>query len=192
VAVVGLEETLYRVMEGVGTVEVCTIFYQPPAVVACPAPFPFNVSISTRIGTAEPPMDYVSLVSIMLRFEACAREACTSVTIVDDLVDEPDESFFVILGETPDLDARITLAPTQAEIVIEDNDIPIVVGYEVTTHTTTETDGYVELCAVIFETLSGLAPRPFELTVNTGDGSARKIISQPYTLENLTVPWFKL
>ena len=52
VAVVGLEETLYRMMEGVGTVEVCAIFYQPPAVVACPAPFPFNVSISTRIGTA--------------------------------------------------------------------------------------------------------------------------------------------
>ena len=66
-------------------------------------------------------MDYMSL-SIMLRFEACAREVCTSVTIVDDLVDEPDEAFFVILGETPDLDARITLAPTLAEIVIEDND----------------------------------------------------------------------
>ena len=161
-AVVGLEETLYRVMEGVGTVEVCAIFYQPPADVACPTPFPFDVSISTRNGTAgnstfrtsfsyrkwdrlskatdvleeihgpnnleflsvspaEPPMDYMSL-SIMLRFEACSREVCTSVTIVDDLVDEPDESFFVILGETPDLDARITLAPTLAEIVIEDND----------------------------------------------------------------------
>ena len=52
VAVVGLEETLYRVMERVGTVEVCAIFYQPPAIVACPAPFPFNVSISTRNGTA--------------------------------------------------------------------------------------------------------------------------------------------
>ena len=78
-------------------------------------------------------MDYVSLVSIMLRFEACAREACTSVTIVDDLVDEPDESFFVILGETPDLDARITLAPTRAEIVIEDNDS------ELASHTHTHT-----------------------------------------------------
>ena len=52
VAVVGLEETLYRVMEGVGTVEVCAIFYQPPANVACPTPFPFDVSISTRNGTA--------------------------------------------------------------------------------------------------------------------------------------------
>ena len=66
------------------------------------------------------------------------------------------------------------------------------VGYEVTTHTTTETDDYVELCAVIFAPLSRLAPRPFELTVNTGDGSARKIMSQPCTLEKLTVPRFKL
>ena len=66
------------------------------------------------------------------------------------------------------------------------------VGYEVTTYTTTETDGYVELCAVVFEPPSRLAPRPFELTVNTGDGSARKIISQQCTLKKLTVPWFKL
>ena len=49
---VGLEQTVYRVSEDVGVVRVCAIFYQPPAMVTCPAPFPFNVSISTRNATA--------------------------------------------------------------------------------------------------------------------------------------------
>ena len=45
VAVVGLEETLYHVTEGVGVVEVCAIVYNP--VIDCPVAFPFNISLST-------------------------------------------------------------------------------------------------------------------------------------------------
>ena len=44
-AVVGLEETLYHVTEGVGVVEVCATVYEP--IIDCPIAFPFNISIST-------------------------------------------------------------------------------------------------------------------------------------------------
>ena len=44
-AVVGLEETLYHVTEGVGVVEVCAIVYEP--IIDCPIAFPFNTSLST-------------------------------------------------------------------------------------------------------------------------------------------------
>lgn len=70
---------------------------------------------------AVPPMDYVSLDGL-LRFGACEREACTTITIVDDLVDEEEEFFHVLLERTPGLDMRISLAPIEAEIIIEDND----------------------------------------------------------------------
>ena len=49
-AVVGLEETFYRVSEEVGFVEVCAIVYSPS--VECPIEFPFSVDFSTSDGTA--------------------------------------------------------------------------------------------------------------------------------------------
>ena len=49
-AVVGLEKTIYNVSENVGMVEVCVIVYSPT--VDCPIEFAFNVSLSTRDGTA--------------------------------------------------------------------------------------------------------------------------------------------
>ena len=48
--VVGLEKTIYNVSENVGMAEVCVIVYSPT--VDCPIEFPFNVSLSTRNGTA--------------------------------------------------------------------------------------------------------------------------------------------
>ena len=67
-------------------------------------------------------MDYDALTQVILSFATCARRTCTNVTIVDDLVDEPNESFFVTLERTLGLDNRITLNPVDGEIEIEDND----------------------------------------------------------------------
>ena len=50
--------------------------------------------------------------------------------------------------------------------------VPIIVGYEKTLHTVTETDGVVELCAVIFEPMTGVAPRSFQLSASTQDITA--------------------
>ena len=50
VACVGLEQTFFRVSEGVDVVELCASVSSP--VVDCPIKFPFEVNLSTRDGTA--------------------------------------------------------------------------------------------------------------------------------------------
>ena len=52
VAVVGLEETFYRVSEGVGFVEVCAVVYRPSGNLVCPIDFAFDVDFSTSDGSA--------------------------------------------------------------------------------------------------------------------------------------------
>ena len=47
---VGLEETMYSVSEGDGTVEVCVVVFSPSD--SCPISFPFSVSLSTSDNTA--------------------------------------------------------------------------------------------------------------------------------------------
>ena len=66
-------------------------------------------------------MDYVTLAEIMM-FDVCETQRCVNVTILNDSVDEPEETFRVTLERTPDLDNRITLEPVDGEIVIVDND----------------------------------------------------------------------
>ena len=46
---------------------------------------------------------------------------------------------------------------------------PITVGYEFTSYTTSEGQGFVEICAIITEPVSGGAPRPFSLIALTID-----------------------
>ena len=49
-AVVGLEQTFFRVSEGIGVVEICANVSFPD--VECPIKFPFKVNLSTSDGTA--------------------------------------------------------------------------------------------------------------------------------------------
>ena len=49
-ATVGLERTFFRVMQGVGYVELCANISFPE--ITCPIEFPFDVSLSTADGTA--------------------------------------------------------------------------------------------------------------------------------------------
>ena len=48
----------------------------------------------------------------------------------------------------------------------------IQVGYEFAQYTTSEGEGVVELCAIIYVPVSGVAPRDFVIEANTRDGSA--------------------
>ena len=45
------------------------------------------------------------------------------MTIIDDLIDEPVESFNATLDRSPGLDVRITLSPVEAVIEINDNEV---------------------------------------------------------------------
>ena len=66
-------------------------------------------------------MDYIN-VSTILAFGSCDTRQCTETTIVDDMIVELTESFFVTLERTPGLDSRITLDPVDGEIEIIDDD----------------------------------------------------------------------
>ena len=66
-------------------------------------------------------MDYLEL-SNTLSFAACETRCCKNVTIMDDLVNEPDEYFDYTLERTPGLDGRISLDPKDGQISIIDDD----------------------------------------------------------------------
>ena len=65
-------------------------------------------------------MDYVSVYTI-LKFDTCDTRQCTEIPIVDDMIAELTESFFVTLERTPDLDSRIILDPVDGQITIIDS-----------------------------------------------------------------------
>ena len=61
--------------------------------------------------------------STILMFEACDKQRCVNVTIVDDdVLETVVESFTVTLERTPGLDSRITLRPVDGVVEITDND----------------------------------------------------------------------
>ena len=66
-------------------------------------------------------MDYGEL-DMILQFDTCDVRQCTFVSIVNDLVDEPEEFFIYTLERTPGLDGRIDLDPTMGTVVIIDDD----------------------------------------------------------------------
>ena len=66
-------------------------------------------------------MDYIGL-SRILSFRACETRQCVNVTIVDDLVDEPEEVFDVTLERTISLNTRIHLRPVDARVFINDDE----------------------------------------------------------------------
>ena len=137
----GLEMTSTTVMEDVGRVEVCVAVFTPNSMFPCPIAFPFAVRLTTGDITAGEiknflqnqwcicngcmytvsPMDYEA-VSQVVNFAACETRQCVNVTIVDDFVDEPIESFSVTLERTPGLDMRIRLDPVDGVVEIDDND----------------------------------------------------------------------
>ena len=69
------------------------------------------------------PGDY-DLVSTgtILAFDACDTQRCVEISIVDDVIVELTEPFFVTLERTTGLDRRIILYPIDAKVDITDND----------------------------------------------------------------------
>ena len=65
-------------------------------------------------------MDYNALVSVV-SFAACEDRKCENITVIDDGIPEPLETFNVTLEETLGLDDRITLDAVVAIIEIIDS-----------------------------------------------------------------------
>ena len=66
-------------------------------------------------------MDYGAL-DVILMFNECEKRRCVNATIIQDLVDEPDEFFTFYLNRTTDLSPRINLDPVDGRIEIVDDD----------------------------------------------------------------------
>ena len=67
-------------------------------------------------------MDYMGF-SMTLTFDTCEIRRCVIVSIVDDMVDEPDNVFDYILAPPPaSLDPRITIRSDMGEVFIIDDD----------------------------------------------------------------------
>ena len=58
---------------------------------------------------------------MILQFPECETKQCIYVKILNDGVDEPEEFFNFTLARTLDLDSRIDLDPTVAQVVINEN-----------------------------------------------------------------------
>ena len=58
----------------------------------------------------------------IVTFEKCSREACEYIIIIDDRMVERDETLYVTLGRTSDLDERIRLHPTEQRVKILNDD----------------------------------------------------------------------
>ena len=59
---------------------------------------------------------------MILQFDTCDVRQCANVSIVNDLVDEPEEFFSYTLERTPGLNDRIDLDPTIGTVVITDDE----------------------------------------------------------------------
>ena len=60
--------------------------------------------------------------SSTLVLAACETVLCQDITIINDLEVENMKSFRVTLGRTPDLDSRISINPTRADVIVNDDD----------------------------------------------------------------------
>ena len=58
----------------------------------------------------------------IVTFEKCSREECEYIILYNDQMVERDETFYVTLGRTPDLDEHIRLHPTEQRVKILNDD----------------------------------------------------------------------
>ncbi|CAI8049107.1 hypothetical protein GBAR_LOCUS27045, partial [Geodia barretti] len=114
--VVGLERTSYTVSESEEAVEICitAVGVNTP----CPSTQSFQVTFSTTDGSAVSPSDYEAVREV-LTFAPCETRHCVNVSITDDLVNEPEETFSISLNK---LTSFVTLNTTVGEVLITDDD----------------------------------------------------------------------
>ena len=136
---VGLEQILFEVMEDVEVIELCAVVFEPD--INCPIHFSFNIHFHTADGTAGKMyslpiqrynplslllftvegMDYGAL-DVDLMFEECMRRKCVNVTIVDNQLNETNETFTFHLSRTTDLSPHIILGPVNGRSYLIDDD----------------------------------------------------------------------
>ena len=136
-ATVGLERTVYQVIENEGAVEVCAQVLSPSG--ACPIASSFGVTLITSPRSASIIIinkfwiwfisnyaaainrDYLH-VSTILEYPVCTSRQCVNVTIFDDATPEAEESFSVFLGEVPG--TSVAVSSTSTVVIFDDDGKP--------------------------------------------------------------------
>jgi len=154
---VALNSTTYSVDEGAGNA-VVTVTLSNASLVSV------SVTYNTANGTAQAPGDYASSSGNMI-FAPGTTVATATVPVVDDIVDESNETFeFLISGAT-----NATLGtPTTATVTIIDNDGTPTAQFTSATYSADEGAGN----AVLTITLSNPSVLPIYVTYHTSNGTA--------------------
>jgi hypothetical protein len=181
-------DTAYTTTETDGNVTMC-------AVVTSGLPLGRTVVVTaeTQDISAVAGVDYDAINTVLTFVPGGATRQCVTVPINQDEIceDDPNETFSGVLSNT-NSDPLLTIAPTTATVTILDDNEPecrmVIIGWENTAYTTTETDGNVTMCAVI---TSGLPlGRTVVVTADTQDITA--IAGVDYDAINTVLKYVKM
>lgn len=149
----------YTVNEGDGTATI-ELTLSPESVT------PVTVNFSTADGTATAPDDYTAVTSYEVKFEAGETTQSATVAIVDDNLNELNETVSLIL-DSPN-PANVVIANSPATLVILDNDPEPTVNFKSDKYTVDESAGKVTLEVE----LSAVSGRQVTVVYETGGGTA--------------------
>jgi hypothetical protein len=107
---------------------------------------PVEVLLSTVTGTASAPGDFTAVSDRVITFSAQQTSLTTTVNLMDDIIAEDEESFFVSLS-IPATQGGVGIGQAQATITVRDRDT-VIVRLGSTAYTWSEGDGEV---AVVIE-----------------------------------------
>ena len=111
------------------------------------------------------PEDYMAREEV-LSLDGSTSRVCLQIPIVDDdLVENPED--FPVMISSPDPNV-IIMTPPASTVIILDND-RATIGFEMPVYSVNESQGYVEVCAVLS---MGLLEIPVQILLTTTDGTA--------------------
>ena len=180
------EESTHVVDENVGTITLNAVLVTTKDK-APESGFSVRITVTTADGSAQRNSDYRPLSSTatfrqadFTRAEVNGQqryrvERSFTISIINDIVDEENETFTVGLAYSGPNQPHLLEGTTTADITIIDNDhVPVTLGWEQTTFSVDEDAGSVTLSAVAVTTKDKL-PEPgssFDVSVSTSDGVA--------------------
>ena len=149
--------------------------------------FSFDVSVSLSGGDAVEPDDYTGAFQTVTFTRTPFRRSTVdgrrryrgviqvTVPIVDDTIDEPDESFDVTLAYSNPSLPHLQGGPSTMSVTITDNDhVPVTISFEEASFTVNEDVGTVTLRAVAVTTKDKMPESGFSfgVSVSTAEGTA--------------------
>ena len=110
-------------------------------------------------------MDFTPLPATSLPLTATNPIQCSTVSILDDTMVEPDETFSALLGSSNEF---VDITQASSTVTITDDDT-VSIGWTSTLYTANEPDRAVSVCV---EITGGVIARPITAFYSTMDGTA--------------------